>query len=91
MNESSLIVMFFSLSTSSIFVWSTFFGPDVVDDLDPLPLFHAVHDDLAQDAVRVPHVVHLDDEVVEEVRPPQPLEVGDRDLLRARRRRAPTR
>ena len=41
----------FSFSFSSIFVCSSFFEPDVVDDLDPLPLLHVEDDVLADDAV----------------------------------------
>ena len=82
MNESSrigdrlLLQLFFDLRLS------TFFDADVVDDLDALALLHVVDDHLADDAVRVAHIAHLDDEVVEEVRRPQPLEVGERRLLR---------
>ncbi len=48
---------------------------DVVDDLDALALLHVVGDQLADDAVRERIVGHLDREVVEELDPPQVLEV----------------
>jgi len=60
MNESRRIVMFSSFSFSSIFVWSTFFAPGVVHDLDALPLFEVVDDVLPDDAVVVRNVLHLD-------------------------------
>ena len=64
-------------------------GPDVVDDLDALPLLHVVDDDLADDAVGEGVVAHVDPEVVEEVGRPQPLEVLEDDLFSAVVVRAP--
>jgi hypothetical protein len=58
-----------------------FLRSDVVDDLDALPFFHVVDDQLADHAVREAVVLDVDDEVVEEVRRIQPLEVADRRLL----------
>ncbi len=77
MNESSRIWSCFSFSLSSIFDWSTLLGADVVDDLDPLPLLHVVDHDLPDHAIREAHVAHLGNQIVEEVRAPQPLEVGN--------------
>ena len=54
---------------------------DVVDDLDPLPLLHVVDDVLADDAVVVRRVGHLNPQVVEEVGLPQPVEVLEHVLL----------
>ena len=53
-------------------------GADVVDDLDPLPLLHVVDHDLPDHAIGEAHVAHLGNQIVEEVRTPQPLEVGRR-------------
>ena len=57
----------------------------VVDDLDPLTFLHVVGDVLADHTVRVGHVFHVDPEVVEELRPPQPLEVLEHRLFVVRR------
>ena len=46
------------------------FGADVVDDLDALALFHVVDEHLAEHAIGVSDIAHLDREVVEEVRRP---------------------
>ena len=48
---------------------------DVVDDLDALPLLHVVGDDLADRAVGELVVGRLDEQVVEEVRVPETVEV----------------
>ena len=45
-------------------------GRHVVNDLDPLPFFHAVHDELADYAVAHLHVDDFDGQVVEEGRRP---------------------
>ena len=55
--------------------------PLVVHDLDALALLHVVQHDLADDAVGEPVIGDFDGEVVEEVGPPQPLEVVHRDPL----------
>ena len=48
---------------------------DVIDDLDALPLLHVVGDDLADRAVGELVVGRLDEQVVEEVRVPETVEV----------------
>ena len=57
-------------------------GSLVVDRvLDPLPLFHVVHDDLADDAVRKRKIEGLDLQIVQEVGGPEPLVVADNRLF----------
>jgi hypothetical protein len=57
-------------------------GSLVVDRvLDPLPLFHVVHDDLADDAVRKRKVDGLDLQIVQEVGGPEPFVVADDRLF----------
>ena len=56
-------------------------GADVVDDLDALPLLHVVGHDLADRAVGELVVADVDEQVIEEVRVPQPVEVLEDDLL----------
>src|SRR4051812_17661299 len=60
-----------------------FLRADVVDDLDALPLLHVVGDDLPDGAVRERVVIRLEEEVVEEVGVPQPMEVFLDGLLAA--------
>ncbi len=56
-------------------------GADVVDDLDALPLLHVVGHDLADRAVGELVVADVDEQVVEEVGVPEPVEVLEDDLL----------
>ncbi len=49
--------------------------PDVIDDLDALALLHVVGQDLADRAIRERVVLDVDEEVIEEVRAPQPMEI----------------
>jgi len=53
----------------------------VVDDLDPLPLFHPEDDQLADNTVRQHVILQLDGEVIEKTGSPQPAEVREDDLF----------